>query len=93
GLLSRDHVHLLVSIPPKRSVSAVVQRMKGARRVSFSAILRPSARPRPQRCIEQLPARRGRGAPFRPTAAPPHTLRRFSAHILRDEIFLGTRIS
>ena len=29
GVLSSDHVHLLVSIPPKRSVSEVVQRMKG----------------------------------------------------------------
>jgi putative transposase len=29
GVLSRDHVHLLVSIPPKHSVSEVVQRMKG----------------------------------------------------------------
>ncbi len=29
GVLSSDHVHMLVSIPPKRSVSAVVQRMKG----------------------------------------------------------------
>ena len=29
GVLSRDHVHLLVSIPPKHSVSRVVQRMKG----------------------------------------------------------------
>jgi len=29
GVLSSDHVHMLISIPPKRSVSAVVQRMKG----------------------------------------------------------------
>ena len=29
GVLSSDHVHMLVSIPPKRSVSEVVQRMKG----------------------------------------------------------------
>ena len=29
GVLSSDHVHLLISIPPKRSVSEVVQRMKG----------------------------------------------------------------
>jgi len=29
GVLSSDHVRLLVSIPPKRSVSEVVQRMKG----------------------------------------------------------------
>ena len=29
GVLSRDHVHMLVSIPPKRSVAEVVQRMKG----------------------------------------------------------------
>ena len=29
GVLSSDHVHMLISIPPKRSVSAVVQRRKG----------------------------------------------------------------
>lgn len=29
GVLSRDHVHMLVSIPPKRAVADVVQRMKG----------------------------------------------------------------
>ena len=29
GVLSRDHVHMLVSFPPKRSVAQVVQRMKG----------------------------------------------------------------
>lgn len=29
GVLSRDHVHMLVSTPPKRSVAEVVRRMKG----------------------------------------------------------------
>lgn len=29
GVLSRDHVHMMVSIPPHRSVSDVVRRMKG----------------------------------------------------------------
>ena len=29
GVLSRDHVHMLISIPPSRSVSEVVRRMKG----------------------------------------------------------------
>ena len=29
GVLSRDHVHMPVSIPPKRSVAGVVQRIKG----------------------------------------------------------------
>ena len=29
GVLSRDHVHMLISIPPKRAVADVVRRMKG----------------------------------------------------------------
>ena len=29
GVLSQDHVHMMVSIPPQRSVSDVVRRMKG----------------------------------------------------------------
>lgn len=29
GVLSRDHVHMMVSIPPNRSVSDVVRRMNG----------------------------------------------------------------
>ena len=29
GVLSRDHVHMMVSIPPHLSVSDVVRRMKG----------------------------------------------------------------
>ncbi len=29
GVLSKDHVHMMVSIPPNRSVSDVVRRMKG----------------------------------------------------------------
>ena len=30
GAVSRDHVHLLVSVPPQLSVSKLVQRVKGA---------------------------------------------------------------
>ena len=29
GHVSKDHVHLLLSVPPNRSVSEVVQRLKG----------------------------------------------------------------
>jgi REP element-mobilizing transposase RayT len=31
GNISRDHVHLLVSVPPTLAVSWLVQRLKGAR--------------------------------------------------------------
>jgi putative transposase len=41
GSINRDHVHLLVSIPPSLSVSRAVQYLKGVARIS---------------CLQSLPA-------------------------------------
>ena len=35
GVLGRDHVHMFLSIPPKLSLSNVMQRIKGARPAAF----------------------------------------------------------
>ena len=45
GVLGRDHVHMFLSIPPKRSLSDVMQRIKGrsSRRIQMKSLSYASA--------------------------------------------------
>src|ERR1019366_3894682 len=63
GAINRDHVHLLISIPPNVSVSRAVQFLKGKsshRLLSEYAVLRPtSVGPGLLGCLERERDRRG----------------------------------